>query len=85
MLRDKIPNSLKYVTFVSVEEMLGKNGLHAILNLGGLRKYRENYPANNENLEIPFDDFNKIIAAFIDIFGEHGAKSILYNSGHKAF
>jgi predicted hydrocarbon binding protein len=85
MLTDKIPNSMMYVTLLTVEEILGKNGLNSILNLGKMNHYRDHYPPNNEEMEIPVEHFMKVISTAIEIYGENGAKSVLYNCGRKAF
>ena len=37
------PNKFGLIIIKSLEEVMGKNGLNAILNLGGLNNYIENY------------------------------------------
>jgi len=85
MLSDKIPNGMMYVTLLTVEDIVGKNGLHSLLNYGKIKQYRDNFPKNNNELEIPIEDFMGIVTSIIQIFGESGAKSILYNCGKRAF
>ena len=85
MLKDYIPNSLMYVTLLTVREIIGENGLNAILNYSNLKKYRNNFPPNDEKLEIPGSDFSAIIASILDVFGERGARPILYNAGRRGF
>jgi hypothetical protein len=41
------PNKFGLITIKSLEEVMGKNGLNAILNLAGLNYYIENYPPDN--------------------------------------
>ena len=41
------PNKFGMITIKSLEEVMGKNGLNAILNLAGLNNYIENYPPDN--------------------------------------
>ena len=85
MLSDKIPNSLMYIALLTAEEIMGKNGLHSILNYAKINEYRNNYPNNNEELGVPVADFMKLISSTIQVFGESGARSILHNCGKMAF
>ena len=41
------PNKFGLITIKSLEEVMGRNGLNAILNLAGLNHYIENYPPDN--------------------------------------
>jgi hypothetical protein len=47
------PNKFGLITLKALEDVMGKNGLNAILNLGGLNQYIDNFPA--DNLEKGFD------------------------------
>ena len=38
------PNKFGLIIIKSLEEVMGRNGLNAILNLAGLNNYIENYP-----------------------------------------
>lgn len=85
MLKEHIPNSMMYITLVTIEDIIGKNGLNSLLNHVNLNKYRDNYPPNDEKNEVPIVEFSSIIGGLIDIFGEKGARPILYNSGRRGF
>ena len=41
------PNKFGLIIIKSLEDVMGKNGLNAILNLAGLNYYIENYPPDN--------------------------------------
>ena len=47
------PNKFGLITIKSLEDVMGKNGLNAILNLAGLQHYVDSYPP--DNLEKGFD------------------------------
>ena len=47
------PNKFGRIMIQSLEEVMGKNGLNAILNLAGLNHYIDNYPP--DNLDKGFD------------------------------
>ena len=85
MLKDYIPNSLMYVSLLSLKEILGNNGFKALLNYSDLKKYTEAFPPNDDKLKVPGDDFTKLNAGVIDIFGEKGARPLLYNAGRRGF
>jgi predicted hydrocarbon binding protein len=85
MLKEHIPNSMMYITLVTIEDIIGKNGLNSLLNHANLKKYRENYPPNNEKNEVPIVEFSSILGSLIEIFGERGARPILYNAGRRGF
>jgi predicted hydrocarbon binding protein len=85
MLKEYIPNSMMYVTLLTVREIIGENGLNSILNYSALNKYRDNFPPNDDRLEVTGSDFRGIIAGIIDVFGEKGARPILYSAGRRGF
>jgi len=85
MLKEFIPNSIMHITLTAVKDIVGANGLNTILNNADLNKYRDNFPPNDEKLEVPGVEFATIIGSIIDIFGEKGARPILYNAGRKGF
>jgi predicted hydrocarbon binding protein len=82
-VKDHIPNSIMYVSLLTLGEILGENGLNAVLTYGDLKKYRGTFPPNNDKLEIHTAEFTQLNAAVIDIFGEKGARPLLYTSGRK--
>jgi predicted hydrocarbon binding protein len=82
-VKDLIPNSIMYVALLTLDEILGENGLNAVLNYGDLKKYRGTFPPNNDKLEIHTGEFTQLNAAVIDIFGEKGARPLLYSSGRR--
>jgi hypothetical protein len=41
------PNKFGMIAIKALEDVMGRNGLNAILNLAGLTKYIDSYPADN--------------------------------------
>jgi predicted hydrocarbon binding protein len=76
---------MMYVTLLTVEDIIGENGLNSILNYSGLTKYRNNFPPNDEKLEVLGSDFAAIVKSIIDVFGEKGARPLLYKAGRRGF
>ena len=48
----KIPNSFLHFTLRGIHDIMGTNGLNAILNITGLPKFRDNIPPNNEETRV---------------------------------
>jgi predicted hydrocarbon binding protein len=85
MLKEYIPNSMMYVTLLTVQEIIGENGLNSILNYSGLTGYRGHFPPNNDDLETPGSDFAAVVRGIIAVFGEKGARPLLYKAGRRGF
>ena len=49
-----IPNALMLQALVSIEEILGKNGLDAVLAVSGLGHYIDDYPPNDAEPALPW-------------------------------
>jgi hypothetical protein len=50
------PNKFALITVQAMEEIMGTNGLNAILNLAGLKHLAGNYPHDNLEKEFDFAD-----------------------------
>jgi predicted hydrocarbon binding protein len=83
-VKDHIPNSIMYVSLLTLKEILGQNGLNAVLNYSDLKRFRDAPPPNNDKLEIPTFEFTQLNASIIDIFGLRGARPLMYNSGRRS-
>ncbi|MBN1572887.1 MAG: 4-vinyl reductase [Deltaproteobacteria bacterium] len=85
MLKENIPNSMMYISILTMKEIMGENGIKAVLNHANIPKYIEQIPPNNDKLEVPLSDFSKLFVSILDIFGEKGARPLLYNLGKRSF
>ena len=81
----KIPNSLIYVALITLEDLLGINGLNSILNISNLTKFRDNYPPNNSEQQSDAVDFSTLVKNMIDVIGTDGAKALLRSAGRRGF
>ena len=84
-MKEKFPNQLYYMVLVTAEEILGKPGLNAILNYGGMTKFIDNFPPNNMEEEHPAGDFSALMRGFIGVMGEQGVRPIMFRGGIKGF
>jgi predicted hydrocarbon binding protein len=84
-LKDKLPNQLFYLAFITIEEVFGKNGLNSILNYAKIPQYINNYPPNTLDLEHPSSDFTRLVSGMVEVFGEKGARSVMMRAGMRGF
>ncbi len=80
-----MPNAALRTLFLAIEEVMGKNGTNAILNLSGLRNYIDNYPPNNLDQDVKFSEYGIAQQAIEDFYGKRGARAILQQIGRATF
>lgn len=70
------PNKIARIFLAAMEDVMGKNGLNAILNLAGLQKYIDNFPPDNLEREFDFADFTALQIALEDMYGPRGGRGL---------
>ncbi len=71
------PNNFGLITIKSLEKVMGKNGLNAILNLAGMNNYIDNHPADNLDKGFDFGEVSALGTALEDMRGARRARSRL--------
>jgi predicted hydrocarbon binding protein len=79
------PNKFGFIIIKSLEEVMGKNGLNAILNLGGLSNYIENYPPDNLEKGFDFAELSAIGSALEEMYGPRGGRGLALRGGRATF
>jgi len=79
------PNKFALIMIQALEDVMGKNGLNAILNLAGLGDLIDNYPPDNLNKEFDFADFSAINLALEDMYGPRGGRGLALRAGRATF
>ncbi len=79
------PNKFARITIEALEEVMGKNGLNAILHLAGLSEYINNYPPNNLEKEFDFAYFTALCAALEEMYGPRGGRGLALRAGRATF
>ena len=79
------PNMMLRNLLTAVAEVLGENGLKAVLNAAGLQRFIDNYPPNDMELGVTFADYGVVQQAVEDVVGPRGAKVILTRIGRATF
>jgi predicted hydrocarbon binding protein len=75
------PNNMGRFVFIALEELLGRNGLNAVLNLAGLSRFINNYPPNNMEKRFSFAHYAAVNKAIEDFYGARGSKGLLLRVG----
>jgi predicted hydrocarbon binding protein len=79
------PNKFGLITIKSLEEVMGKNGLNAILNLGGLNNYIDSYPPDNLDKGFDFAELSAIGTALEEMYGPRGGRGLALRAGRATF
>ncbi len=79
------PNKFGLITLKSLEDVMGKNGLNAILNLAGLNHYIENYPPDNLEKGFDFTELSAIGVALEEMYGPRGGRGLALRAGRATF
>jgi hypothetical protein len=78
-------NMIVRFTLEALEEIMGKNGLNAILNLAGLSHLIDNYPPNNLDKKFDFADYSSLMGALEEMYGERGGRGLQLRVGRVGF
>lgn len=79
------PNRWVRIILIATEEIVGKNGVNALLNMAGLSQYIGNYPPDNMEKGVPFEHVAQLQQAYWDMYGTRGARAFAIRSGKKTF
>jgi predicted hydrocarbon binding protein len=79
------PNKFARITIEALEEVMGKNGLNAILHLADLSELINNYPADNLEKEFDFAYFTALCVALEDMYGPRGGRGLALRAGRATF
>lgn len=78
-------NKFARIALLAFEEVMGKNGVNAILNLANLSHLIDNYPPNNLEREFDFADFSSINGALEEMYGPRGGRGLAQRAGRATF
>lgn len=79
------PNKIARLALMATEDVMGKNGLNAILNLAGLSHLIDNYPSDNLERQFDFADFSSINGALEEMYGPRGGRGLALRAGRAVF
>ncbi len=79
------PNKIGRLCFLSLEEVMGQNGVKALLRLADLNQYLDAYPPNDLKREFPFEAIAAYSVALGTMYGPRGARGLELRAGRVAF
>lgn len=79
------PNKIARIFLLAMEEIMGKNGLNAVLNMAKLSYLIDNYPADNLEKEFDFASFTALNAALEEMYGPRGGRGLALRGGRASF
>jgi predicted hydrocarbon binding protein len=79
------PNKMGRIVMLAMEEILGRNGINAILNHVELRHWINNYPPNSMDKKFPFDDLSRMQVGLEEIYGPRGGQGLAMRIGQASF
>jgi len=79
------PNKMGRIVFLAMEEVMGRNGVNAILNLARLQHRIGNYPPNDFAEEFAFQELAQLLQALDEMYGPRGGRGLARRAGHSCF
>lgn len=79
------PNKIANIALKALEDVMGKNGVNAILNLANLQHLIDHYPPTNLNREFDFAYFSSIWGALEEMYGPRGGRGLALRAGRATF
>ncbi len=80
-----LPNKLIRSYLLALQDLLGKNGVNAVLNVSGLAAWIENFPPEDDTRAITYEDFSRIQASIEDIYGDRAGQNLSRQAAHNSF
>ena len=79
------PNKFGLITIKALEDVMGRNGLNAILNLAGLTKYTDGHPPDNLEKGFDFSELSSLGVALEEMYGPRGGRGLALRAGRATF
>ena len=79
------PNKMGRIVLTAMEEIMGRHGVNATLNLAQLPHLVNNYPPNNLKLGFTFSEFSTIQQTLDDMFGVRGGRGLALRAGRETW
>jgi len=79
------PNKMGRIFLVALEDVMGRNGLNAVLHLAKLDYLIGNYPPDNLVKEFDFADIAALLIALEQLYGPRGGRGLAQRAGRALF
>lgn len=78
-------NKMARIVLMAMEEVMGRNGVNAVLNLARLKHLVNKYPPNNFDRQFPFEELGAIQQALDEMYGPRGGRGLALRAGRMSF
>lgn len=79
------PNKMGLIYLTALEDVMGKNGVNAILNLAGMDQFIGHYPPDNLDKKFDFVYIAALHEALETIYGPRGGRGLEQRAGRALF
>jgi predicted hydrocarbon binding protein len=79
------PNRMGRILLQAIEEILGTQGMHAVLHLAGQAETIDDLPADNLELKVPFSHISGIQIALENLYGPCAGRGVATRVGRVSF
>lgn len=79
------PNRMGRIVLLSMEEVMGRNGVNALLKLASQSSLIEHYPVDDTKLEFPFSTVGSLGETLEQLYGPHGGRGLSLRIGRACF
>lgn len=79
------PNKMARILLVSMEEVMGRNGLNALLNLTDMRQFIQEPPPDNLERHFDFAHIANLTQGLDEIYGPRGGRGLALRGGRAIF
>lgn len=79
------PLRMGRLILLGMEEIIGRNGVHAALNLASHSEYINNYPPASSERSLPFKTISELHEALEQAYGPRGGRGVALRTGRAVF
>jgi len=79
------PNKMVRIILLAMEEVMGRTGVNAVLNLARLRHLVNNFPPNNFDRQFTFAELGALMRSLDEMYGPRGGRGLALRSGRACF
>jgi predicted hydrocarbon binding protein len=80
-----MPNDALRLLFMAIEDVMGADGMKAVLHGAKLDRYIANYPPKDLELAVKYSEYGGAEQAVEDFYGPRGARAMLLRVGRATF
>ncbi len=79
------PNKMVRIILLAMEEVMGRNGVNAVLNLAQMKRLVNNFPPNNFDRQITFTELGSLMQSLDIMYGPRGGRGLALRAGRACF